>query len=125
VDDRVIPHYASIHAYLKDERSAQKAEIDRLIQSKEGIENENSPINNDEVNSLTSLKAAREQFKERKMEAPAWANGHNAPMGDLQNRNGKNANIFFYEFIQRSSEDHAIKQSATDLDINTPGLQSD
>lgn len=109
IDDAVIPHYASIHAYLKDERRAQKDDIDDLIRDTKSLAKHSDPRTKEGLQKAGSdLEKAREQFKERKMEAVSYVNGHNTSMESLNNRNGKNANTFFQEFVQRVDMDHGI-----------------
>lgn len=55
LDDTIISHYASIHAYLKNERRAQKAQMAHLL---------SSPAPDDST--LVQLEKNRAKFKERK-----------------------------------------------------------
>ncbi len=89
LDDVIIPHYASIHLALKDERRAKKAALAGNIQA------------------LTEIKTL---FNERKMENTDLyeENGHQVGLRHLVNRSGKTALAFFREFVQRTHEHHAI-----------------
>ncbi|KTD44643.1 SidB [Legionella quateirensis] len=101
IDDPVIPHYASIHKGLSDERKAEKAKIDRLI----------SATDKNDTSKLEELAAARKKVSsDRKMEtAYNSADGHNADSNSLHNRSGKSAHAFFKEFVAKANEDHAVK----------------
>ncbi|MFI4919555.1 MAG: protein SidB [Legionellales bacterium] len=102
IDDSIITHYASIHAALKDERQAKKAELDAEI-----INNQtDQPHLN---NKLTSLTEARAQFKKRKMQNTAPnPDGHEVSMRNLLNSTAESAQTFFQNFVLNAHQDHAI-----------------
>ncbi|MBL7480582.1 protein SidB [Legionella bononiensis] len=101
IDDPVIPHYASIHKGLSDERKAEKAKIDRLI----------SATDKNDTSKIEELTAARKKVSsDRKMEtAYSGADGHNSDPNRLHNRSGKSAHTFFKEFVARVKEDHGVE----------------
>ena len=101
IDDSVIPHYASIHKGLSDERKAEKAKIDRLI----------SATDKNDTSKIEELTAARKKVSsDRKMEtAYNGADGHNSDPDSLHNRSGKSAHTFFKEFVARVREDHGVE----------------
>jgi len=79
-DDSVIPHYASIHNFLKSERQAKK---------------------------VAWKDAESTHAKNRKMSAGASFDCHNVSRSKLKNRSGQTANEFFNEFVRRKPEVHA------------------
>ncbi|WED42561.1 protein SidB [Legionella cardiaca] len=96
-DDPVIPHYASLHAFLKSDRQAKKAELDRHIEIAEKL---GEPV---EV-----LKEEREHFKNRKMHTSWQSNGHVEPMNYLENGRGTSGLNFFRNFVKRADMDHGV-----------------
>ncbi len=112
LDDPVIPHYTSIHAALKDERQAKKAELDTLIKAKQEAKKQNGADNTMELDKeIAALESERNRFKERKMinNHPYEPNGHIVNLEELINHNGKTGHTFFREFVQAANERHAIK----------------
>lgn len=116
-DDSVIPHYASIHAALKDERRAQKANIDKLIVAADKEKRHGEPLAKPDLEEAgNNLRNARAQFKARKMEVGvAEVNGHLVPQKDLHNRAGKDGVSFFREFVNRAHKDHGVSLSRRPL----------
>ena len=111
VDDAVIPYYSSIHASLKDEHHAQKANLKQALKILEttSTNSDQLPDHNNPVTKFT-LSSQLAQFKRRKMftDNPD-ENGHNVNMSQLRNRDNKTANTFFHEFVKRAYDDHAIQ----------------
>ncbi|KTD44656.1 protein SidB [Legionella quateirensis] len=101
IDDPVIPHYASIHKGLSDERKAEKAKIDRLI----------SATDKNDTRKIEELTAARKKVSsDRKMEAAYnGADGHNSDPNKLHNRFDKSAHTIFKEFVAKVKEDHGVE----------------
>lgn len=117
IDDVVIPHYASIHEELTAERRAKKAAIDKEIANLDDLICKANPLAKSElVNARKALVQEREKIKsDRKMEPNSlYQDGHNSDWNSLHNRSGKSAQTFFRDFVQRTEEDHAVK--------NTPSM---
>lgn len=114
-DDPVIPHYTSIHAALKDERQANKAELDKLIKVKQDEKEQNSTDNTVELDKeIAVLESKRNRFNERKMinNNTVEPNGHIVNLENLVNPvTNKTGHTFFREFVQAANEHHAIKPS--------------
>ncbi len=90
-DDGIIPHYASIHMALKEERQAKKALL------------KDDPI---------ALEKEKDQSKQRKMENThsEIQPNHVTPLFHLQNRFGKSADTFFYDFVKSTYEEPGADQ---------------
>lgn len=124
LDDPVIPHYASLHAALKNERRRTKAniaeEIDMLERNRYRLEklnrgNSSALIQKNLEESkkhLTkaenALVEARNHLKVRKMIANSKSdNGHIISMDELTDRYQSNsATIFFQSFVKRAQTHH-------------------
>lgn len=115
IDDPVIPHYASIHTELAEERRKEKAAIDDEIVNLNLMIKDSNPLARVElVKAKSALIQARERIKhDRKMETDfPLMDGHNSDLTSLHNRSGKSAQTFFREFVQRVEEDHAVRNRA-------------
>ncbi|KTD48661.1 substrate of the Dot/Icm system [Legionella rubrilucens] len=111
IDDKVIPHYASIHKELSAERRKKKAEIDKEIENLDNLIETSDPLAKGKLmRAREALVEARERIKsDRKMETAPHRNGHNVEWDALTNRSGKTAETFFREFVERTTKDHAVK----------------
>lgn len=100
-DDRVIPHFASMHRALQSERRAQKDALDAQI-AEERTANPSATTER-----LTALLNERIQMKAPKMVAENWqADAHNADRRTLVSQisseaQPRNMQTFFYEFCVR------------------------
>lgn len=114
IDDGVIPHYASIHKELTSDRQAKKAEIDDQIEQLNDVIETADPLAKPGLkDAKEALVQAREKIKsDRKMETYSQSsNGHNSDWSSLHNRSGKSAQTFFRDFVQRTADDHAVKNA--------------
>lgn len=114
VDDKVIPHYASIHKALTAERRAKKVKIDREIKNLADIIKSTDPLAKPDITKAKEyLIEAREKIKsDRKMQAYTKdVIGHNVGLNELHNRRGVSAQAFFQDFVQKAAENHAIKSA--------------
>ena len=109
IDDKAITSYASMHAALKPERSAQKAAIDTLISQCQQIENKGDLAFRSNLNDAQKqLREARGFLKERKMMNSCSADAHYPRSSDLINRKDKTGQTFFSEFLERVQLDHGV-----------------
>jgi hypothetical protein len=118
-DDPVIPHYASLHASLKDERKEIKAKIDETINLL-GNTSTDALVQEDLTKANMKLKDARHHLKERKMTASnKGENAHCTDMDKLKDRYKQNtANDFFRGFFKRAHTHHEkVKASSNQAKI--------
>lgn len=103
LDDAIIPHYASIHESLADDRQAKKANIQRQIDSTD-------PTDYEKIKQLQTQK--ENVGKQRKMHT-TWplVDGHNTGLKSLYNHQGVNGVHFFRQFVDEASNDHGVKAS--------------
>jgi pimeloyl-ACP methyl ester carboxylesterase len=97
-DDTIIPHYASLHAALKEQRREKKRELDKKIAD-----------STDEATTILLLEK-KALFKARKMVTEHFTDeGHEVPLNHLENRDKNTAQTFFSRYLmqrrQASSEE--------------------
>lgn len=101
-DDTIIVHYASIHAYAKSERTAEKKQFKQLLAKKD------KKVDDTVLNEkLANLKAGK------MFDINPKGFSHITEYSELKNRYGQNANEFFNQFVNRAYEDHGVKLSKT------------
>jgi pimeloyl-ACP methyl ester carboxylesterase len=102
LDDVVIPHYASLHMGLKNERRTQKAFIDREIHKLRTFPSP-SLAQVEIQKAISHLELARKEFKQRKMTTiDPNKNGHEVSLDEMSdNCYGHEGNIFFWSFFKR------------------------
>ena len=113
-DDPVIPHYASLHMDLQDERREDKAKLDKQVRKATKLAGSLGLFAGHQAeNAVLDLLEARKMLKIRKMEAPAGANGHNVPNENLHDRyHQQTASHFFRGFVQRTrTRDLPVRKS--------------
>lgn len=98
IDDRVIPHYSSIHAYLKSDRQT----------AKQAIINAEKP--RQDKNKDEELIDLKRQFQQHKMSVFALGNqdGHSVNAHELKNRFKTTGAEHFRKFFKEASADHGI-----------------
>lgn len=110
IDDAVIPHYASVHAALTDERREKKAKMDvEIAKVDEAIKHADATGVHRLTEEKRALVVAREKIKgDRKMETGSrYIEGHNCGWTAVRNSSGQSAQTFFREFVQRTQDPHA------------------
>ena len=109
LDDAIIPHYASIHESLAEDRQAKKAKIQRQIDSTDPTDYEK----------MKQLQIQKDNVgKQRKMHTTSpLVDGHNTGLKTIYNHQGVNGVQFFRQFVNDASNDHGVKP-ATQQTIN-------
>ena len=129
IDDFVIPHYASVHAYLKGDRRKQKTFFDRQIKGLDeqiSLQSSDTLIRDRLKSAKKCLVGAKKRLNARKMEAPSYMDGHlvgtDHLVGRYHPKKGITARQFFKEFVDRTTKHHDEVQEGEKVYINSQAV---